>query len=570
MKANRYIKGVAATLLSVGLASCASDYLDTPQHGVMSSEDVCATSTSAYQAAMGACQGLSGVWSYDLIYQFLGAGEVGITTFYGEMPGSDSYNNFFLDVNPSWDLFYTMRDSMGKGNYVWDAKMWMWAYAIIAQANEVIAGVDNAEGDPQEREFAKAVCLTLRAHCYWRLLQAYAPRWEASDNGQVLSVVLRTSPEQPQEIPLSPMIDVLDQMYADLDAAIVAYKAAGNFQRTLTYEPDLKVCYGVYARVAAMKNDWAKAKEMAHNARQGFHSSTPEELFSGYCSYINGEWMWSGSFNQVDNFVYSNWSTTWAANGYRARNASGTTRINRTLYEQIPATDVRRNLWFTYDKLEGFEPEEFYSEKNVNTLTQDITFRKGRRAANAWIADHNAPGFDGAYTTGEVVEGGGDNVTAPVVCDGAQLKFFSHGLLGNDGFGFPPLMRATEMYLLEAEACAMLGQTGEAQAILNEINRKYDASYSCTASGQALIDEVRLYTRVELWGEGFCWFNLKRWGENLYRKAWVVKDPTSGNMPGMIQCNVGPDEANLWRYGIPASETNYNSAVIYPYPGNGM
>ncbi len=572
MKKNIYLKGAAATVLSLALASCASDYLDTPTHGNIDSDEVCATTETAHQAVIGACQGLAGVWSYDLLYQFLGIGDVAVGTFYGEMPGSDSFNNFFLDVNPSWDIYYRMDDTMGKGNYVWDEKTWMWAYAMIGQVNEVLDGIDGAAGSDEERAFTKAEALTLRAHCYWRLLQAYAPRWEASNNGQSLSVILRVSAKQEQDLPLSPMIDVLDQMYADLDEAIVNYKAAGSYRRTLTYEPDLSVCYGVYARTAALKNDWEKVKTMAHNARQGFHSATKEEAFSGYCAYVNNEWMWSGSFAAVDDHVYSNWSTNWACNGFRACNASGTNRINIDLYNKIPETDARRDLWMTVDKLD-VDRSLIYNAKNINPLNMDIRQRTVRRAATAWIEDHQNKndGFtDLAYTSKGQTEGSDQDVTAPVICDGAQMKFWSKGLLGQNGWGFPPFMRATEMYLLEAEACAMLGQSGEAQAILNEVNRKFNPDYTCTATGQQLIDEVRDYTRIELWGEGFCWFNLKRWGLNLTRRAWMAGDPASGNLPAAIECNVGPNDANLWRYGIPRSETNYNVNVTYPYPGNGM
>ncbi len=570
MKKNIYLKGVAAALLSAGLASCASDYLDTPHHGNMDSSDICKTTESAHQAVIGACQGLSGVWSYDILYQFLGVGDVAIGTFYGEMPGTDSFNNFFLDVNPSWDIYYRMDDTMGKGNYVWDNKVWNWSYAMIGQLNEVIDGIDGAEGDEYERNFVKGEALTVRAHCYWRLLQAYAPRWEASNNGQSLCVILRTSAVQEQDLPLSTMNDVLDQLYADLETAISCYKAAGNYSRTLTYEPDLSVCYGVYARVAALKNDWEKVKTMAHNARQGFHSATSKEAFSGYLSYVNGEWMWSASFNPVDNHVYSNWSTNWACNGFRACNASGTNRINIDLYNKIPATDDRRNLWFTVDKLENVNRDDLYVAKNINPLNMDIRQRNMRRAAIAWIEDHNLGTLNPAYTSTSQTEGSTADVTAPIICDGAQMKFWSDGVLGQNGWSFPPFMRATEMYLLEAEACAMLGQSGEAQTIMNEVNGKFDTAYKCTATGQSLIDEIRDYTRIELWGEGFCWFNLKRWGMNLERRCWIEGDPTSGNMPGAIECNVGPNDANLWRYGIPRSETNYNINVTYPYPGNGM
>lgn len=582
MKLKKYIGGAAVSLLAIGMGSCASDYLDTPQHGIVSNQDICKTTESAYQATIGVSQALSGVWSYDLFFQFLGPGDSAASTFYGEYVGSDAFWSYMYTEAPSWTFFFTMDDSLGYGNYVWDNKMWNYAYAIIGQANEIIEGIDGAEGDENQKNFTKGEILTLRAYAYWRLLQVYGPRWENSNNGENLSVILRLSPSDPQDMPLAKTKDVLAQLYTDLDMAIECYKKAGNYSRTLTYEPDLAVCYGLYARIAALQNDWAKVKEMAHNARQGKRSSTPAQMAKCYTEYDENEWMWSASFlSPIDNNIYSNWGTTYAANAYYTRSEGATTRINRSLYNKIPETDSRRNLWFTIDKIAKDIPAgipgeststgeidwaDFYSNKNVNTNTQDITGRKQRRAATAWIEENTPAGFENAYT----MMPDSKDAKRPLICDGAQMKFFTVGNLGDTKMCFPPYMRATEMYLLEAEACAMLGQTAEAQAILNEVNQKYDSAYNCTKTGQDLIDEVRTYTRIELWGEGFCWFNLKRWGVNLERKAWTPNDITSGNIPGGVSCDVAPTDANQWRYGIPLSETNYNNAVSYPYEGNGM
>lgn len=92
-------------------------------------------------------------------------------------------------------------------------------------------------------------------------------------------------------------------------------------------------------------------------------------------------------------------------------------------------------------------------------------------------------------------------------------------------------MRATEMYLYEAEACAELGLSGDAQALLEEINQPHNPGYTWSATGQALIDEVRLYRRVELWGEGFSWFDYKRWNIPVNRLGWEEGNVNSGNMP---------------------------------------
>jgi hypothetical protein len=73
-------------------------------------------------------------------------------------------------------------------------------------------------------------------------------------------------------------------------------------------------------------------------------------------------------------------------------------------------------------------------------------------------------------------------------------------------------MRMEEMYLLNAEAKARLGQDGPARSQLKALlaERITDLSYIDALSGQALIDEVHQQTRIELWGEGKVLYSVKR------------------------------------------------------------
>ena len=73
-------------------------------------------------------------------------------------------------------------------------------------------------------------------------------------------------------------------------------------------------------------------------------------------------------------------------------------------------------------------------------------------------------------------------------------------------------MRHAEMVLLEAEALAKSGQDGAARNVLHSLvdNRVDDPSYIDALSGQALIDEIYMQTRWELWGEGKSYFAMKR------------------------------------------------------------
>ena len=80
-------------------------------------------------------------------------------------------------------------------------------------------------------------------------------------------------------------------------------------------------------------------------------------------------------------------------------------------------------------------------------------------------------------------------------------------------------MRVAEMYLLNAEVSAKLGQEDAAKESLKAVvsHRRPDASYIDGLSGQALLDEIYLQTRIELWGEGKSYLAMKR------NKATIVR-----------------------------------------------
>lgn len=557
----------SAALLST---SCASDYLDTPVYGALDASQICKTTQNAREAVLAVVgRGMNAPWNGNIPFQSFFPGEEGLMAFYGETPGSDCYSNYILESlpNPGWNIYFKMDENMlDSGDYVWSGYAWVYCYTNIAQLNEVIAGIDGAEGPEAEREFTKAQAHALRAHFYYRLLQLYGPRFEDSKDLKAPTVVLRVAPGEDAVKEVSTMEEVLQLCYNDLNIAIDSFKKAGSYKRSLTFEVDLNIAYGIYARVAALKHDWNTVKTMANNARQGYRIATTSEAMSGYMSFNNNEWMWSPSFMQpVDNYIYGNWCAMMACNSIGANNYNSTMRINIDLYNQIPESDVRREWFLTSDKMEGIRKAMFYLPTTVSPVNQRFLNNNMIQAARTWLDEHqakyNIPGnkaYDGT--------GSGAQATM-LICDGAQAKFWCDGETGNTAMCHLPYMRATEMWLYEAEACAELGEEAAARALLNEINQPRNAEYNCTASGQALIDEVRLYRRIELWGEGSCWFDLKRWNLPMERRAWAASDQTSGNMPADVAVSVPTSNNSGWRYGIINTERNYNTAITQPVPG---
>lgn len=143
---------------------------------------------------------------------------------------------------------------------------------------------------------------------------------------------------------------------------------------------------------------------------------------------------------------------------------------------------------------------------------------------------------------------------------GAQVKFYA----SQPTYSFTDavvFLRAEEVLLSQAEAAYRLGDENMARQLLISLNISRDSSYSCTASGEALLQEIQRYRRIELWGEGHGWFDQKRWNLPLERRMYVSGDTSSGNWPASMSGTLSTSAINGWRYPIPAYAVRENSRI---------
>ena len=114
-------------------------------------------------------------------------------------------------------------------------------------------------------------------------------------------------------------------------------------------------------------------------------------------------------------------------------------------------------------------------------------------------------------------------------------------------------MRLSEAYLLKAEAEARNQQATAAQQTLFDLVSKRDSGYTkSTKTGDALLKEIFLQSRIELWGEGHEWFTNKRFNVGVNRKS-------SGNHTHKVQIAAGSKD---FTYQIPLSiEINSNPNI---------
>ncbi|WP_343695524.1 RagB/SusD family nutrient uptake outer membrane protein [Flavobacterium sp.] len=370
-------------------------------------------------------------------------------------------------------------------------------YRIIRNANTIINAADSAIGSDADKKIVKGQALLYRAFCHYQLVQLFGKRYENGITNSQLGVPIILTVGS-DNFPRSTVEEVYAQINKDLDEAnilLVGYAKPNNSYL------DLKVGQGLKARVALTQGNWALAAEYANKARTGKNLMPSTDYTLGFNDYNNKEWMWGSHINEVQSDGFGNFGA------YMSRNFSSTVirscpkAINSKLYNMIPETDVRSLL---FDKTGKHTALELPSN-----------FAKFPYTSQKFLA----------VSTGDSR------------CD-------------------VPYMRVAEMYLIEAEAKARLGNA-DAANILFEFEKTRNPYYTLsTNSGQALVDEILLQRRIELWGEGFRFYDLKRTGSALDRTG---ANHDSGIVNGVMV--VDPSDKR-WQWLIPRAEINANPLIV--------
>ena len=107
------------------------------------------------------------------------------------------------------------------------------------------------------------------------------------------------------------------------------------------------------------------------------------------------------------------------------------------------------------------------------------------------------------------------------------------------------------MVLIEAEALVRQGKGGEAANVMKELMSKRQPGWNLT---NVTLDYILLQRRIELWGEGFAFFDLKR--NNL-----GVDRTYQGNNHLAGYQLVVPAQDVRWTYQIPLAEIQENDLI---------
>lgn len=390
--------------------------------------------------------------------------------------------------------------------------VWNDHYMIIYAANNVVAGYPE---DPTDDEgmFFLAQGLGARAYMYFSLAQLYQFTYKGNESKPCVPIITNENSNEAAQngAARNTVEEVYAQVKADIDKAITLLEGSSYSRKDKRYI-SLAVAYGIRARVNLVMQNWSAAASDAQAAitaaaAEKISPATIAEVSSPYfANSTEVDWMWGALVAETDDVVSSgivNWISHCGTFNYGYCQYSGGRQINKKLYEQIPATDVRKGWWSGADGTNAYLSKEY----------------------NDYLDTYGFP----AYTSCKF-----NTYNGQLECD----------VNAND----IPLMRVEEMYLIQAEALAMAGQDG--RSVLENFVRTYrDPSYSCTGNVQ---DEVFLQKRVELWGEGLIWYDYMRLNKGLDRRGGGF-DPTA---VFYIQPN---DPILLWR--LPQSEIQANPAL---------
>lgn len=391
---------------------------------------------------------------------------------------------------------YAYDKYMGK-RYTYSSYPWSYYYGLVLTANKTIAAIDiNNCSDDLKGFYGQG--LAFRALAYLDLARTYEflPNDKISgtnENGKdvtglTVPIVTDTLAEATaRNNPRATREEMAKFIENDLNQAEEYIKYASDFSDGTL--PDYACVEGLKARLYMWIGDYEKASKYAQEAikNSAVGPMTEEDCLDSKKGFNDiSKWMWGSKQTSEDDAVQTgivNWSS-WACNetsfgyaGVGARNL-----IDANLYSKISDTDFRKKEF--YGPQGAVEGQQFCTTSGFTADGSSLSFETVLRAFKAYYASLKFRPNEGnadAYQTG------------------ASSAY--------------PIMRVEEMYFIWAEAEAHLN-AAKGKELIEDIMKNQlarDPEYVCNAtSTDDVVNEIVLQKRIELWGEGQTFFDVKR------------------------------------------------------------
>lgn len=476
----KYILGVAIAGSTL-FASCKKEFLQTQPTEFVTAETLAAAALQDPKLLNGSIAGL-----YSTMY----------TTGVGGTTGHDDFGQKGIDIYSDMISSDMVLAALNYGWYSTVARYqstvdftqnpayvpWRYYYRQVFGANTVIDALGGTQEQPTTptAKYTMGQAKAIRAYAYFYLSQLYAKEY---GDGSTKILPIYTDTKVANQ-PKSTTKEVYDLMISDLTEAI-GY--LDGFARTGKDQVDVNVAKGLLVYVLSSRGtaaDWAQVKTLTQDIMDVYpmttkaatvavlSGTTVTNAAAGFNNVSTPSWMWGVDitiaqdldliswWGQVDIFTYS---YAWAGDPKT---------IDEGLYNSIRSDDIRKGQFDPPNG--GLESAYGYSPGDFDYAPVNKFFDNGR------------------------VDGGQRTVTTDLL-----------------------YMRADEFYLLNAEAKAHLAdEAGAITGLTNYLTERItDVSYLSSLSGQALLDEIYLQTRIEFWGEGKSYLAMKRNKATITRGA---------------------------------------------------
>lgn len=407
---------------------------------------------------------------------------------------------------------------------------WKYCYNTIRSCNDLMTtlaeSLESGEAS-SESLYSAAQALGFRAYAYFLLAQSFQFTYYGNEDKPCIPVItdLNAIEAATDGCGLSTVAEVYEQILSDLNTCIeylgeTTTRPSELVDNKYNRLVSKAVAYGLRARVNLVMNNWAEAAADAQAAINNF-SGSPKSMAEAskpsFTSMDESDWMWGIAVAETDRTVTTgicNFPSMMGSFCYGYATAVGAFKwINNLLYAQIPFSDVRKGWWL----------DENGESANITAAQYDYVISSAESSQSP----------------------------APYI----QVKFNSYqGVIAQSTNASDiPLMRVEEMYLILAEAQGMQNVSTGAQTLTNFVKQYRDPRYTCTATTpEDFQDAVWLQRRIELWGEGFSYYDMMRLKKPL--------DRVNAGWPAQCTYLVQPNDPVLI-FPIPNSEITANKKL---------
>lgn len=475
-KINKSIYGVLLAGLTLSAMTSCIDEAE-PRNGTVTQEMLGRSATATASIVNGLPAYGKSVWSRDYHFSY-GASAI--------MRIRDVMTDDYAVVDHDYNQFSAWASTTALGpSYLIGQYVYTFYYSYIFASNLVVAAV-NPEKASNEQLGSLGLGYAYRAANYLDLVRMYeflptdvnpACTNEQGYNVKNLTVPIVTdtlSEKASRNNPRATHEEMFKFIESDLNNAekYIVHLSSNN-NNTL---PDLAVVYGLKARLYMWDGNYAQAKEYARKAIDTYGKAPISEadatdVKKGFNDI--SKWMWGAQYTSEDRAVKTGIInfTSFASNetlfGYAGNGPMN--MIGKAFYDRISDTDWRKTMW----KAPDGSPLEA-KNKYIDGSKHKVDFKKRLPTYGSLKFRPN----EGNYFDSQI----------------ATVSAY-------------PLMRVEEMYFIEAEAAERVA-AGTGIALLENFMKTRDPNYTYT--GTDAIDEIIFQKRIELWGEGQSFFDIKR------------------------------------------------------------